>query len=468
MLAGASFDPGSFRDRNGRVFEHDGRIYRALGEDALAAWETLDSSSFFHRFVDAGRIVATGRVDRAAEPPLADRDRWAAVLRHERVPFVTYPYEWPFRMLRDAALLELDLMDAALAEDMILKDASPFNVQWIGTEPVFIDVASFERLAPGAVWVGYRQFCELFLYPLLLQAHRGVPFQPWLRGSLDGIPAADASRLFSLRDWLRPGVLAHVVLQARAQARFAGRPGDVRGALARAGFPKALIVANVRRLRRVVAGLAWRPAPTAWSDYAASSPYGAEDRAAKTRFVAEVAGARRRRLVWDLGANTGEFARRAAPDAACVVALDGDAVAVERMYAALKADGQRTIVPLVMDLTNPSPGVGWRGRERATLAERGRPDLVFCLALLHHLVLAGNVPLPAVVEWLADLGGELVVEFVGRDDPMVQGLLRNKTERYDDYDAGVLERRLAERGTIVRRVVLPGGTRTLYHVRPDA
>jgi len=460
----ARFDPGSFRDRNGRVVRHGDGVYRVLSPPALAEWDALAATGFFRRFADEGRIVVTRRLAPDEEPTLPDRDCWAAVLRHDVVPFVSYPYEWCFGMLRDAALLQLDLLLAALDEDFVLKDASPYNVLWIGTEPVFIDVASFERLAPGAPWTGYRQFCELTLYPLLLQAYRGVAFQPWLRGSIDGISAADASRLFSLRDRLRPGVLAHVVLQARAQARFAVAGVDVRRDLARAGFHTALIVANVRRLRKLVGRLAWTPATSAWSEYQTASPYSVEDREAKERFVRDVAGTRRRRLAWDLGANTGHFSRLVAPHADCVVALDGDHVAVERMYTALRADGQRTIVPLVMDLASPSPGLGWRNAERATLAERGRPDLVLALALLHHLVITGNVPLPEALDWLAGLGDELVIEFVGRDDPMVETLLRNKTERYEDYDPALLERCLSARGRIVRRERLPGGTRTLYHV----
>src|SRR6185436_10500521 len=191
--------------------------------------------------VTRGRIVPTERVLRAT-PGEAGRE-WAALLRHERIPFVSYRYEWTFGMLKDAALLHLDLMLAALGEGMILKDSSAYNIQWNGVEPVFIDIPSFEVLTRGEPWVGYRQFCELFLYPLMLQAYRGVDFRPWLRGMIDGIPAEAMRRLLSARDLFRPGVLLHVTAQAALQRRYAGG-GNVRGSLARAGFDKQLIVNN--------------------------------------------------------------------------------------------------------------------------------------------------------------------------------------------------------------------------------
>jgi hypothetical protein len=443
-------------------------VFRVLSTEALAAWEQVQAKPFYQRGIADGRIVGTERLAASAEPPIPDRARWTAVLRHARIPFVSYPYEWCFGMLRAAARLQLDLLAAALGEDAGMKDASSYNVQWVGTQPVFIDVGSFEPLAPGAPWIGYRQFCELYLYPLLLQAYRGIPFQPWLRGRVDGITAAQARAMLSGRDLLRPGVLAHVALQARAQRRWDVAATDVPRELGRAGFSKAMILANVRRLRRLLGRLAWEPDESVWSGYATSHSYSEAGSRMKEEFVASVAGERPRELVWDLGANTGVFSRLVAPHARCVVAMDGDHAAIEHLYRALEPSGQRTIVPLVVDLADPSPGLGWRGAERRPLAARGQPDLVLALALLHHLVLARNVPLAEAAGWLLDLGGELVVEFVHRDDPMIAVLLRNKTDPCADYDREAFERLLRERAEIVRHATVPGDTRTLYHVRPRA
>lgn len=456
-------DPGSFRDWDSRVYALDGRVLRALGPDGLDGWRALAGSELFAAAVAEGKLVATEEVDER----LPEEAGAAAVLEHERIPFVSYPYEWSFSMLRDAALLQLELVRRALDEDLTLKDASPYNVQWRGTSPVFIDVGSFERLREGEPWQGYRQFCLLFLNPLLLQAYTGAPFQPWLRGSLDGIHPDELRGVLSGRHRLRPGVLAHVVLHARLERRHGDGERDVKAELARAGFRKELVAANVRRLEKLVRRLRWEPGPTTWSDYGATTSYTEDDAARKESFVREVAARRRRGLVWDVGANEGRHARIAAEHADTVVAFDADAAVVDRLYRELAAEGATRILPLVGDVTDPSPGLGWRGRERLPLEERGRPELTLCLALLHHVSIAGNVPVTAFLDWLADLRTEIVLELPTRDDPRVAALLaRKRPGAHPDYDREPFERALAERFEVERSLELAGATRILYAARP--
>ena len=397
-------------------------------------------------------------------PPLDAR--WTAVLEHERLPLVSYPYEWSFGMLKDAALLQLDLTRAALDEEMTLKDATAFNVQWLGARPTFIDIGSFTPYAAGEPWAGYRQFCEMFLYPLLLQAYRDAPFHPWLRGSLEGITAAQCSALLSGRDLLRRGVLAHVYLQAKAQAGYEDTPGNVRQELRAAGFGAALIKHNIDRLRRTVERLQWKPPRSTWSEYQREHSYEDADLRRKTEFVDQVLARRRWPLVWDLGCNTGNYSRQAEPHADYVLALDGDHVVVERLYQSLKADGPENVLPLLADLADPSPGLGWRGRERLPLADRGRPALILCLALVHHLVIGRNIPLDDFVAWLAQFGAELVLEFVGRADPMVERLLRNRGDQEFDYSEEAVRAALERHFGPVTHETLASGTRTLYHCRP--
>jgi len=459
-------EPGSFRDRSARVFYHQGQVFRALSGRALEQWETLSATEFHAQFVARGGIVRSQRVGLAdvALPP--SEVPWAAVLRHEAVPFVSYPYEWPFGMLKDAALLHLDLLLAALREGLTLKDASAYNVQWRGTTPVHVDVASFEKWTPGEPWMGYRQFCQLFLYPLLLVAYHDVPFHPWLRGSLEGVDAESCWKILGGRALRRRGVATHVYLQARAQAACGGTTRDVRAELRAAGFDARLIAANARRLRKLVGGLEWRRRQSTWSEYTRDSRYDAADLATKSEFVRAAAASRRRHLAWDLGCNTGNFSRLAAEHASHVVAIDGDHLAVERLYQALKAERNCAILPLVVNLADPSPDLGWRLLERKRLTARGRPDLVLCLALVHHLVIAANIPLCELLDWLAGLGAEIVIEFATREDDMVRRLLRNKEDQYADYRLDVFERDLAARCTVVRREPLASGTRVMYWARP--
>ncbi len=440
-------------------------MLRALSARGLEDFERLAETDLFARMQTEGKLVATERLDDPPELRVGDDVPASAVLRHERVPFVSYPYEWPFSMLRDAALLQLELLRAALAEDMVLKDASPYNVQWRGSRPVFIDVGSFERLAEGEPWAGYRQFCALALYPLMLQAYAGVPFQPWLRGSLEGITPAQARAILRGRNLLRRGVFTHVTVHARLEEREADR--DTRAELRRAGFRKELIEANARKLERLVRHLRWRASETAWSGYGDRTHYEPGELEQKDRFVREACASANPGLAWDLGCNDGRYSRIAAEEGAYVVAVDGDHASSDLLFQNLRAAGEEHILPLVMDLADPSPARGWRGRERATLEQRGRPDLVLCLALVHHLSIGANVPLGEVVDWLAGLGGVLVIEFADRADPMVQRLLaRKREEASPDYVLEGFESALAGRFEIERRQSLGSGRRILYQARP--
>jgi ribosomal protein L11 methylase PrmA len=461
--AKVTLEPGSFRDRTARVFYHDGRIFRGLNETALKEWQALSATNFYRRLSATGAIVATEQRDLASLP--ATSERWAGVLEHERLPFVSYPYEWSFEMLRDAALLQLDLVLAGLDEGIGLKDASAYNLQWKGASPVFVDVASFYKRAEGEPWVGYRQFCQMFLYPLLVQAYRDVPFQPWMRGNIDGMDAEVCLNLLSARDYARGGVLAHVYLQAKAQKAYNATTRDVRKDLSKAGFDKRIIKANAERLRALVAGLQWKPKQTTWSDYLKCGHYEASDAEQKRAFVREAVHTRDWTLAWDIGCNVGVFSRIAADRAKYVVAMDADHLAIDKLYQALKSERVRQHPSPDRQRHRPVAEPGWRNLERKRLDERGRPDLVLALALIHHVVIGGNIPMAEFVEWLKGLGGDLVIEFVTRKDPMVVTLLRNKEDHYADYNEDVFERELGARFRIAKRQPLGSGTRIMYHAQ---
>ncbi len=464
------FEPGSFRDPDGRVFVSEDGVYRALSASGLEDWRALAATPLLGELIERRSLVGTELLADGASAAIAESlpDAPAAVLSHERLPFVTYPYEWPFSMLRDAALLQLGLLEDALDHGLMLKDATPYNVQWRGVEPVFIDVSSFERLREGEPWAGYRQFCMLFLYPLMIQAHKGIDFHPLLRGAIDGIPPAQARAMFGARDALRAGVISHVRLHARLERSNADRAGEeVRGELKSAKFSTELIRSNLKRLRKLVEKLEWKAGRTAWTAYRSENTYSDADDQAKVAFVKGAAGESRAGLVWDLGCNDGAYARLAAEHADCVVALDSDHATIDALYRELRESGGERIVPLVGNLVDPSPGLGWRGEERRTLDGRGKPDLVLALALVHHLSITGNVPIRELLDWLAALGARLVIEFPTREDPMVERLLAAKRRGlHGDYELTEFERLLGERFSVERREVLPSETRVLFLARP--
>ncbi|MEX1193465.1 MAG: hypothetical protein WD904_11410 [Dehalococcoidia bacterium] len=459
-------DSGSFRDPSGGVLLSGDRVLRFFRPGAEGDFRKALASGALASLEDRGLVVGSRVLDRAANPELyasavqATGADVALLVEHPRIPFISYPYGWPFEMLRAAAIAQLDVIEAALNKGFAVKDATAYNMQFIGSRPVFIDVASLEPYEQGGQWAGYAQFCRGFLNPLLLQSLRGVPFQPWLRHSLDGIDPAQLSRLLGLKNKLRPGVFVHVVLQAWLNRRFAG--GETLKAAARS-VSLASTLGLVRGLRKVVERLKRRGGKTTWVDYEANLPYAAAALAAKERFVEQSVAAERPAVLWDLGCNQGLFSMIAARHAGYVVAMDFDEAAVGGLYE--KLHGSENVLPLVVDLMNPEPDQGWAQDERRGLAARGPADFALALALVHHLRISGNVPLHRIAQWLSTVTRAGVIEFVPKADPMVQRLLSTRRDVYPDYTQDAFEAALNECFNIEERHQLPESQRVLYRFR---
>ena len=362
----ADRDGASFRDPSGFVFWRDGRPYRQIQPAFAAEWDAFDASAFKRRLVDERRLIGHETVERS----LAATPGAHAVIRPEPIDFISYPWEWTFGELRDAALLTLDVQLAAIAAGWTLKDASAFNVQFQRGRPILIDSLSFEPLEEGSPWVAYRQFCEQFLAPLALAARRDVRLLGLLRTGPDGVPLDLASRLLPWRTRLDFGLLSHLHVHARAQARHAAADDGGRRAR-RPSLSRTRLEGLVRNLRSTTAALDWRPAGTEWADYAEHTSYRERAAADKDRlvdgFVRDVPGDR----VWDLGANTGRFSWIAADAGKRVIALDIDPAAAERHYRAVRDAGREDILPLVRhfistisnEIGKPLDGISERGLE---------------------------------------------------------------------------------------------------------
>jgi hypothetical protein len=463
-MAAPTADPGSFRDPLSRVFIDGDRVIRALSTEASRDFDATERSDFFTEAVSRGRVIQTERV--SLEPSDFDQqERWESALEHPRLPIWTYPYEWPFSMLREAALLQLELQSDGLRDDISCKDATPYNIQFVGSAPVFVDVGSFEQYLDGDPWYGYLQFCQLFLFPLLLQSYADVPFQPLLRGSLEGIAPDLAWALLGPSKLHKRGVPIHVALHARAQRRYADTDTDMKAALKKGGYRRSLLEANVKGLHRLVSRLEWKRAESTWSDYGERAHYTSQDLAEKERFVNEAASRRRHHLAWDVGCNDGRFSRLIAPHVDHVVAFDGDHLVVDHLYRALRNERLSNITPLVMDLGDPSPGLGWANRERPPFIERCRPDFVLALAVIHHLAITANVPTSFFLDLVRSFDASAVIEFPTEHDPMVKRLLRNKRQGvHAGYTLADFESQLAERFHVRERLTLD--SRELFEVEP--
>lgn len=469
-------DHGSFRDRANRVYQHGDRVIRGVSSDVLGHWKAISKESFYRSLMAERKIVFTELVE-SASVPQEGRKEWAAFLSHERIPFISYPYEWPFGMLKDAALLHLEILERAIPSGWALKDATAYNIQWVGSRPVFIDVPSFEPYTQGTAWAGYRQFCMMFLYPLMLRAYKGIDYLPWLRGNLEGIDPITANQILSGVAKFRKGVLGHVYLHSKMQQRHAARDlmeakaltetADRRPAEQKAiRHSEAMVLGTIQNVRRTIEKLQTPDSRTTWGNYDTDHSYAEASFAAKKAFVEACIQSKRRKLIWDIGCNTGTFSRIATENSDYVLAVDGDVKAIERLYQMQKLSSVENILSLVMDLSNVSPDQGWRGRERKALEKRGLPDLVLCLALIHHIVISANIPVDEFLGWLRDLNAEVVLEWVGRDDDMTRMLLRNRVDQYSELSEESFEQSVKLRFTIKRVEALKGGVRKIYHLAP--
>lgn len=456
-------EPGSFRDPAGFVFVRDGVVYRQVNAAGAASYDQLLASGLYDELSKSGRLVAHTEVP--SEDPTAHR-----LLRPDRIPFISYPYEWSFSQLKAAAKLTLSLQRSALARGMVLRDASAYNVQHVGHRPVFIDTLSFGPYVEGEPWVAYGQFCRHFLAPLALMARVDVDLLGLTRVHIDGVPLPLASKLLPWTTWLRPGLLLHLHLHARSTVRHADDATESAPSTRKGGVSKNGLIGLIDTLEGVIDGLSWTPTGTEWADYYASTNYTADSHAHKSELVGQFLAEVKRTdgalaSVWDLGANTGKFSAIAAEHAEHVVSWDVDAGAVERHARKIAQDKNPHILPLLQDLTNPSPGLGWGGEERASFAGRASADVVMALALIHHLALSNNVPLDRVAGFLARLGRWAIIEMVPKQDSQVRRLLATREDIFPDYTVEGFERAVDPYFTVHTRVHVRESDRVLYLLR---
>ena len=423
---------GSFRDPSGQVFSKDGEIYRSVFLTGVGDFEAVRAAGIYRHLIDAGLLTP---YEEARERNFAPADT-VYCLHHPRLPFVSYPWEWSFSMLKDAALLHLDIMEELVPRGFWLRDASAFNVQYDGERLRLIDTLSIGRRVPNSPWVAYRQFCAHFLAPLAVAAYRDIRTLGLWRNHIDGYPLDLAVGMLSA--WRRhmPRLFLHLTLHARFQKR-SDRKEDLGKDLAvrTPTVSDSGLVAIVRSLRHLITGIRWRRSSRIWETYEHIRTYDTNDVTAKSGYVDAVVRRLKPKVVWDLGANVGEFSKIAAVGGAFVVSIEGDPACVEQLYQRVfHAKEMNHVLPLPMDLANPTPGLGWDGCERLGLKDRGPADLLLSLALIHHLVFSGCIPLVEIAKWLSSLTKYALVEFVPPADPMVRKLMKNRGKNHLPYD----------------------------------
>jgi hypothetical protein len=456
-MAKNKLHPASFRDPGGFLFWNEGHLYRQVNHSCQESYDRLMQSGLYKALVNGGWLV---RHEEAADILPAAPELAYKIICPEQVDFISYPYEWSFSQLKDAALATLNIQQKALEFGMALKDASAYNIQFHQGRPVLIDTLSFEPYVEGAPWVAYRQFCQHFLAPLALMAYSDVRLNQLLRVYIDGVPLDLASSLLPIRTRLNLGLLSHIHLHAAAQKRYANQAVNTTQNQRKMG--KMALLGLIDSLRSTVNHLDWKPAGTEWAEYYRITNYSDAAFEEKKHVLQRFLDIANPKTVWDLGANTGIFSRQASERNIYTIAWDIDPAAVEVNYRIQREKQEKNLLSLVCDLTNPSPGLGWANQERQSFEDRGPADMILALALIHHMAISNNVPLPRLSEYFASMAEWLVVEFVPKSDSQVQRLLTSRKDIFPDYTVESFETVFSQSFEVVERIPLKGTERILY------
>ncbi len=445
----------SFRDPCGFLFWQSDRLYRQINPAGARDYDLLMTGGLYAELVGKGRLIPHAEDEIAKSPD----GRAYRIVRPEMIPYISYPYEWCFEQYRDAALLTLDIALCALDKGMILKDAASYNVQFRGGSPVFIDTLSFTRYREGQTWDAYGQFCRHFLAPLLLMSGVSPSCAKMTVLYIDGIPLELASAIMGGKWKWRPSVYLHLYLHAR---QVVGASSGKK--IKKIAIPLISLKTIIANLRKLIAKLKSPRGDTEWAAYYDTMlNYSDEVFKYKGVLVARFLDTCDAKSVCDIGANRGEFSKYAAErTGGHVVAYDVDHTAVNQHYLYVRANKKANVLPLVIDLTNPSPAIGWANEERKPLEKRANFDCIMALALIHHLAISNNVPLEKVAENFSRLGRHLIIEFVPKEDSQMKKLLLNREDIFENYNEAGFESAFARYFELVKKEPITGSTRILY------
>jgi hypothetical protein len=446
---------GSFKDPSGFLFRgEDGNLYRQVNSRYQGDYDQLMESGLYGELIRDGWLLE----HKEANLSLKESDGAFKIISPEIVPFISYPYEWCFSELQDAALLTLRIQKKAIAYGMCLKDASSYNVQFVRGRPIFIDTLSFERYEEGSPWVAYRQFCEHFLAPLLLMKYVYPGFLQILRVYMDGIPLELAAKVLPAHTRFNPRIFTHIFLHAKSKRSYAGKAVEKR----EGKFSRLAMLGFIDSLESTVKNVKWKPEETEWGDYYDDTNYSPSAQAAKQALVEKYLDLTVPTHVWDLGANDGRFSRLAEKRSIPTIAFDMDPACVEKNYLTVRENGEEYLLPLLLNLANPTPDLGWDNAERDSFFSRGPCDMALALALIHHLAISNNVPLPRIASFFERLCSRLMIEWVPKNDSQVRRLLAAREDIFDEYTKEGFEAAFAPCFRTIDSSPIPESERILY------
>lgn len=452
-VTNSSIDTASFRDKSGFIYYVNGTVYRQVNNSYREHYDELMSSGLYDALLKKQLLIPhieTNEID------FKSPDGYK-ILKPDVIPFISYPYEWCFEQLKDAALLTLRIQKIALRHGMVLKDASAYNVQFLNGKPVFIDTLSFERYISDEPWIAYRQFCEHFLGPLSLMHYTDVRLYQLLRCYIDGVPLDLISKLLPFTTKFSFSILAHIHSHAFSQKIHSKKASQSKSRLSLQGLKNL-----VQNLQSATARLSLNKQSTEWDSYYSATNYNNDSEMEKKGIVSEMLKKASPTSVWDLGSNNGLYSRLASNEGIRTISFDIDERAVNENYARVRQEKEEYLLPLILNLANPSSAIGWANKERRGLQQRGLADLTMALALIHHLAISNNIPLLQIAEYFSEISPMLIIEFVPKSDSQVKRLLTTRKDIYTDYSIEKFEADFGTYFNLIDKRAIKGSERTLY------
>jgi ribosomal protein L11 methylase PrmA len=448
-------EKASFRDDAGFVFYQGQNVFRVITDKYAEEYSHLMSSGLYEQLVKKGFLISHSEEENTQGEP------FHKILKVKKLPFVSYPYEWSFGQLKDAAILSLEIQKEALLHNMVLKDASAYNVQFEGCKPLFIDTLSFDKYNEGQPWQAYRQFCQHFLNPLMLIKYSGESFAKLSVNYIDGIPVTIASSLLSSRAYLNFTALINIFFHSRLEQKVL-KGKETGKASSEVNISKERLLKINDFLLDGIKNLNNASSKSAWSDYVDDNNYIDNALEYKKEIVGNWTSRVKPEMTWDVGCNTGLFSEIAAQHSKYVLALDYDYQSVNFLYEKVKAKDIRNIHPLCVDILNPTPAIGWGNEERKSFLERSNPDLIIALAVIHHLRITGGIPVEKIAELLNQKCQYLIIEFVEKSDSQIKRMLSSRKDIFDDYHTESFKQIFSQYFNIIEEQAIPDSHRCLY------
>ena len=449
----SKIENSSFRDRSGFLFYYENEIYRIINFSYKKQYEKFMNSELYQKLEEKNLIISHSEIENLD----IDCDYYK-IIKPEKIPFISYPYEWSFSQLKDAALLTLRIQKAAMKYGMTLKDGSAFNIQFHNGHPIFIDTLSFEIYEEGQIWKPYKQFCQHFLAPLALISKKDVRLNLLSKTFIDGIPIDLAAKLLPKTTFGNFGLMAHIHAHAKSQKHYEDKDAKIK----QKTLSKRSFEGLIESLKSSIEKMTWNENNTEWGDYYSDTNYTEKSFEEKKQFISLAIDQVKPKLVWDMGANTGVFSRLASTKGINTISYDIDPLAVEKNYLSSSQNSEQNILPLILDLTNPSSGIGWNHDERMSIIQRGPADMVFALALVHHLAISNNVPLNKIAEFFSQISKFLIIEFVPKSDSQVKRLLLTRDDIFENYDEKNFEIEFSKFFKIINSKKILDSERTIY------